>query len=130
MGARSDTMKERSRVPRRPQNPELLKRFGARLRATRLAAGVSQTRLAEVVDMRPKTISLFESGELAPTLSTVADLARALHVAIEDLVREGTVADAAPERAEEVELLGAFRDVTAEQQHAVLVLLRGLRSPG
>ena len=118
-------------VPRRPQDQELLKRFGARLSAVRTAGGVTQHRLAEVINMRPKTISLFESGGLAPTLTTVGLLARALHVRIEDLLQtEGDPAVACPDGAEEVEALEDFRALSPEHRQAVRIVVRGLAGRG
>ena len=116
-------------VARRPNDPELLKRFGARLRTVRDAGGVSQSRLADLVRMKPKTISLFETGDLSPTLTTVAALARALHVRVDDLLRDdGEIAVASPTDAEEAGLLGDFRAISEQERSAVRTMLRGLAS--
>jgi DNA-binding XRE family transcriptional regulator len=77
--------------------------------------------------MKAKTISLFEAGDLAPTLTTVATLAAALHVRIEDLLRqEGEIAVASPADGEEVALLEDFRAVSETERQAVRTVLRGL----
>lgn len=118
---------EKMNVPRRPQDQDLLKRFGARLCAVRTAGGLTQHRLAEAINMAPKTISLFESGALAPTLTTVALLARALGVRIEELLKaDGDPAVACPDGAEEVEALDDFRALSPEHRQAVRVVVRGL----
>lgn len=114
-------------VPRRPQDPRLLERFGSRLRAVREAGGVSQARLADLIGMKPKTISLFENGELAPTLTTVASLARVLHVRVEDLLREdGDPAVASPADAEEAAVLEDYRALGDADRDAIRRVLRGM----
>jgi transcriptional regulator with XRE-family HTH domain len=62
--------------------------FGAALRRTRLAAGLSQEQLALEAGVQRNFISLIELGRNQPTISTVAKLARALGIKASELVAE------------------------------------------
>lgn len=63
--------------------------FGARLKALRLAAGLTQEKLAEKADMRVGNIGRLEAGGREPAWETVIRLARALGVATDDFLPEG-----------------------------------------
>ena len=54
--------------------------FGARLKALRLAAGLTQEQLAERANMYSQHITRLETGGRSPTWETVLKLAKALGV--------------------------------------------------
>ena len=64
------------------EGPEMIPagpgRWGERFRRLRLAAGLSQERVAAAAEIRSMTLSNIESGRSMPRTSTVASLARAL----------------------------------------------------
>ena len=62
--------------------------FGKVLVAARQTRGVSQYRLAQLVDRNPRYISQLEHGKREPLISTVIMLARALQMDSGELVRE------------------------------------------
>jgi len=62
--------------------------FGAALRRVRLAAGMSQEQLGLEADVQRNFISLIETGQNQPTISTIAKLARALGMRASELVAE------------------------------------------
>lgn len=66
----------------------LHKRFLKRLREIREAKGLTQTVLAERLDMKQPTYCAIERGENSPTLSTVEKIAKALGVDSSDLLEE------------------------------------------
>jgi transcriptional regulator with XRE-family HTH domain len=115
-------------MSRRIQDPVLLAQIGARLRQARRAAGLTQARLAEMADLQANSVSLMESGALAPTITTIFLLARALGVPARELVDFGadlpTVADGDPEEAH---LLHDFRRLDPDARGVVLALMRTLR---
>ena len=116
-------------MPRRPQDPQLLARFGARLRTVREAGGLTQQRLADLLSVRAGTVSQMEAGDLSPTFTTIAAVARVLHVRIADLMDfEGSLPQAEPVGAEEVELLGAWRQLPEARRRILLDLVRDLTS--
>jgi transcriptional regulator with XRE-family HTH domain len=74
-------------VPRRPQNAQLLRAFGDRLRTLRTTAGLSQEKLAELADVHRTYVGHLERATVTPTLDTLVRLADALDVDTADLVR-------------------------------------------
>jgi transcriptional regulator with XRE-family HTH domain len=71
---------------RRPDGqPVILKRFALRLRAMRVAAGLSQTELAARCGLHKLTIGRLEAGRQEPKWPTLLILAEALGVGLEAL---------------------------------------------
>ena len=62
--------------------------FGAALRRVRLAAGMSQEQLGLEAGVQRNFISLIETGQNQPTITTIAKLARALGLRASELVVE------------------------------------------
>jgi transcriptional regulator with XRE-family HTH domain len=60
--------------------------FGARLKALREAAELSQPALAELAGTHYTTIAKLEAGDRSPTLGLAVALAEALGVSVVDLV--------------------------------------------
>jgi transcriptional regulator with XRE-family HTH domain len=60
--------------------------FAANLRRLRLAAGLTQERLAAATQMEPAEISRLERGGRDPQLFTMVRLARGLGVGVTELV--------------------------------------------
>jgi putative transcriptional regulator len=65
-----------------------LKAFGARLKAVRQQAGLTQKQLAERAGLSQKAISHWEVGEREPGMLAAAALAKALELTVEDLLQE------------------------------------------
>ncbi len=70
----------------RARDQELARKFGARLRATRETAGLTQEDVADRAGLHPTYISNTERGYSAPTLYSLVRLAQALDVDAGDLV--------------------------------------------
>ena len=60
--------------------------MGEKLKAARLAAGMTQGQLAEKVGCSQREISLWENGRREPVASTLKKLAVALGCSMDDLV--------------------------------------------
>jgi transcriptional regulator with XRE-family HTH domain len=74
-------------------------RFGARLRALREAAGLTQAQLAEKAGLHAQGVVKLERGERKPAWETVLALADALGVTCQNFdVAEGEAEDASPRR--------------------------------
>jgi transcriptional regulator with XRE-family HTH domain len=63
-----------------------LKRFGAAVRRLRNAKGLTQERLAELVQLNPRTIQKIEAGEVNILLTTMLRIQKALECHWEDLL--------------------------------------------
>ena len=57
------------------------------IKKLRTKAGISQSHLAKTVGVNQSAICKMEKGMLIPSIATMDDIARALNVAIDDLVR-------------------------------------------
>lgn len=64
---------------------KLLQAFGKRIAAVRKGKGVTQSQLAERVNMSVVTIAYIETGKRWVRLSTLDKIAKALKVNIDDL---------------------------------------------
>lgn len=62
--------------------------FGAALRRVRLAAGLTQEQLGLESGVQRNFISLIETGQNQPTITTISKLARALGIKASELVAE------------------------------------------
>lgn len=60
--------------------------LGARLRAVRLAAGLSQTALAERSGIPKPTLSRYENDHVLPSITTLGRIAQCLNVALVEIV--------------------------------------------
>ena len=65
-----------------------LKNLGINIKSERLRKMVSQEELAERVDISRNSISLIETGKINPTIIKVVDIARALEIDINLLLRD------------------------------------------
>jgi transcriptional regulator with XRE-family HTH domain len=112
-------------MPRRPSDPKLAALLGARLRRVREAAGISQQALADRAGSTAATISRFENGDLMPTVTTVATLARALGVPLAQMF-DFESASADPADAEEATLLEQFRRLAPKYRSVVRGLIAAM----
>ena len=60
------------------KNPDCIA-FGANVRRERMARGITQERLAELVDLNIRTVQKIEAGEINILLTTVVRLFRVLN---------------------------------------------------
>ena len=84
--------------------------IGGRIRASRIALGMTQEQLAEGLYVKPETISYYENDKVDIKTSIVLQLAKILEVKVEYLL-EGTVSGLT---AGEAELLATYRSLKPE----------------
>lgn len=111
-------------MPRRTNDPVLLLAIGARIKALRLRAGLTQEGLGERVGLAAHSISRFESGDLAPTLSTAAALAKAVGTRLPELVDVEPAVQAVESGIDGAELLKLFSALDEPDRVLVIGLAR------
>jgi transcriptional regulator with XRE-family HTH domain len=72
-----------------PQQEEMLKRIGARIRSERNSLGLSLEALAKKVGVSKMTLQRIETGFTSPSIITLTDLSFHLKQPIETLIKEG-----------------------------------------
>jgi len=65
-----------------------LKNLGINIKSERLRRNVSQERLAELTNISRNSVSLIETGKINPTILKVIDIANALGVDVNILLRD------------------------------------------
>ena len=65
-----------------------LKNLGINIKSERLRRNISQERLAELTNISRNSVSLIETGKINPTILKVIDIAQALGVDINILLRD------------------------------------------
>lgn len=68
------------------RNDKLMKQFGKHLRQVRIANGLSQEDLANDADIPINQIGRIERGEINPSLSTMASIAKAMKLSVSKLL--------------------------------------------
>ena len=62
--------------------------LGEKIRMFRMNAGLTQTKLGQVIDVAPRTISKWESGAVIPSPAEIRKLCKALNIKKTDLIEE------------------------------------------
>ena len=100
-----------------------LRAIGARIKAARERAGITQEDLAAELEMSPTHISVLERGLKAPKLETLVNIANALHVS-SDMLLQDVVLYAADGLA--TELSATISKLSPKEQERVLNAIRAL----
>jgi transcriptional regulator with XRE-family HTH domain len=80
------------RVPKSREIQAQLKMFGANVRRERTARNLTQSRLAELAELAPRTIQKIERGDIEVLLSTLLRLQRSLGCPWQDLLNAPEIA--------------------------------------
>lgn len=70
------------------QDKNRLKNLGINIKSERLRKNISQEKLAELTNISRNSVSLIETGKINPTILKVVDIAKALDVDIDVLLKE------------------------------------------
>ena len=62
--------------------------YGARIKEIREKAGMTQAKLSERSGISQEHISRIENGKFTPNLSTIASIANALNLTLNELLKE------------------------------------------
>jgi len=97
--------------------------IGARIKAARERAGMTQEDLAAELDMSPTHISVLERGRKAPKLETLVNIANTLHVST-DMLLQDVVVCATDGLASELSL--AITKLKPKEQERIINAIRAL----
>ena len=67
---------------------ERLKTLGLNIKFSRIKKNISQEELAELVNTSRTTISMIETARQNPTILKVIDIAKALNINIEEIIKD------------------------------------------
>ncbi|MFN3201625.1 MAG: helix-turn-helix domain-containing protein [Bradymonadia bacterium] len=113
-------------MPRARKDRELLQAVGARVAAARRDRGFTQESLAEAVGVEPVTLSRWETGDRALSLTTLARVAGALGVGIGDLLDTTRALPKIEVAPEYLELARTYDAMTEPRKALLLKLAREL----
>lgn len=103
---------------------------GDRIKAERLKAGWSQTKLAQIAEVQPSTISQIEKGDRYPSTEVLEKIAKALKTTVSRLLgqtSEDELADLLQD--EEVQVLfRGFKNLSAKDREMILKQIKFLKS--
>lgn len=97
--------------------------IGARIKAARERAGMTQEDLAAELDMSPTHISVLERGRKAPKLETLVNIANTLHVST-DMLLQDVVICATDGLASELSV--AITKLKPKEQERIINAIRAL----
>ena len=110
-------------MPRR-RDVQLLRSLGARLQEIRKDAGWTQEELAEAIDVEAVTVSRYETGSRALSLTLLARVAQALDVTLSELL-DIELEMPKPKRMKgEAKLLNTWRSLQEEDRGLAIRLVR------
>ena len=101
--------------------------FAERLRLLRDARQLSQTRLAELLGIDPRSYNRWERGGNVPHVDTLVKIADILQVTLDELVGRKDPSDVAKIRNHELQILCQQADyLPDEEQKALILVMDGL----
>jgi len=104
-----------------------MERFAERLKQLRSERKMTQTRLAQLLEVSPRVYNRWENGVATPHLDTVVRIADILDVSLDELAgRKATNGEANIHNPELHRLYKKVDQLSDEDQKALLVVLDGL----
>jgi len=98
-----------------------------RLRELRTARNLTQTRLAELLDISPRVYSRWETGDVTPHFDTIVRLADILNVSLDELAgRRDVASETAIRNPELSRLYRKVNQLPDEDQRALVIVLDSL----
>jgi transcriptional regulator with XRE-family HTH domain len=105
--------------------------IGRKIRAYRQASGLSQEKLAELVDVTFQQIQKYESGATRLNTDKLQKVATALGIPAVELLSKGVVTGVAGLTSEEQRLVRGFQSIqSSEARRHVVALVEHLAYPG
>jgi transcriptional regulator with XRE-family HTH domain len=101
--------------------------FAQRLKELRTARNLTQTRLAELLEISPRVYSRWETGDVTPHFDTIVRLADTLGVSLDELAgRKDVASETAIRNPELNRLYKKVNQLPDEDQRALVIVLDSL----
>jgi transcriptional regulator with XRE-family HTH domain len=101
--------------------------FHQRLRQLRTARKLTQTRMAELLEVSPRVYTRWDNGDATPQFGTVVKIANILNVSLDELAGRKEAAEGAPIHNPELHRLYKKVDqLSDEDQKALTIVLDSL----
>ena len=104
----------------------MLKLIGENINSIRKGKKISQERLAELADMHPSHISDIERGKINASINAYYQIAKALNVALSDLVRFSIGKEDNKVDAELTQIVSAARGLERKKKSLFVAASKGL----
>lgn len=103
---------------------DIMKTFKTRLKEARMAAGLTQVKLAEMIGVTKSVYNKYETGDVKPPIDKIIKIAMVLHVSIDYLVGLKDVAEIQGEKEQyktqrEQDLLKQYRSLSQQGQTVI-----------
>lgn len=101
-----------------------------RLRMLRIRDGVSQKKLADMMQVSQQSINKYENHNVQPDLQTLIRFADFFHVSVDYLIGYSDIparldsADQGDETADEAHVLALYRQLSPQEKHSVELILQ------
>lgn len=99
-----------------------MKRMGAVIQEARIAHGITQTALAEKIDVSLRTIIAIENGKRNPTFNVLYKIIRELSIPADLKFRPDNV----PGTPEQEQFIRELRDANEQEQRLAITLARSI----
>jgi transcriptional regulator with XRE-family HTH domain len=101
-------------------------RFGAFLKASRRAQGLSQPELADGAGISKQVVSNLETGRVTPTVDTICQLANALGLPPMEMLKAGLRGRSGGRKSEFDRVLEIFSGFNAEETGEAIAILESI----
>lgn len=101
-----------------------------RLKMLRMHAGISQKKLADMMQVSQQSINKYENHDVQPDLQTLIRFADFFHVSVDYLIGYSDIparldsADQGDETADEAHILALYRQLSPQEKHSVELILQ------
>ena len=101
-----------------------------RLKMLRMHAGISQKKLADMMQVSQQSINKYENHNVQPDLQTLIRFADFFHVSVDYLIGYSDIparldsADQGDETADEAHVLALYRQLSPQEKHSVELILQ------
>lgn len=98
--------------------------LGARIKELRKIRGLSQEKLSEMINIDPKHLSRIEVGRSFPSMDTLSEIAKSLHMELKDFFEFTHLKKSSPEMTKDI--CNLLKDAEEERLRLILKVVRSI----